>query len=193
MSQKNHWFASSAGLSGILLKFQPWNNVHRLELLEEQLAGVRDLDGVHGGRGLACVTPAAVREQAAGVAHVAGEGIARDHQPLHQEHARSVGNQAVPFHLTQPQASVSAPTLRRLPCQHCARPCGAPVHLVDHHVLQLLIVHWSHEDVCLQALSSYARSDTVLALVIEASLDELLADIRNLATSKTGAIVELAL
>ena len=72
---------------GVLFQLEPWQDVHGLELLEEQLARVRDLDVADGGAGAAVMAPARVGQKAALVAHVYAESVAGDHKPLDQQHA----------------------------------------------------------------------------------------------------------
>ena len=67
-----------------------------------------------------------------------------------------------------------------LPCRgHCPHLCGLPgqdharaacagMHLVEDHVLQLLVVHWPHEDEGLQGLPGAATCQHVLPAVAEA-------------------------
>ena len=69
-----------------LLQFESWNNIHRLQLLEEKLAGIGDFDRGDVLAGLAGVAPGLVGQQPARVAHVDVEGVAGDHQTLHQQH-----------------------------------------------------------------------------------------------------------
>ena len=110
------------------------------------------------------MAPAAVAQQAARVADVHVERVAADHEPLHQQHAGPVGDQAVALHLAQPQAALAAAPLRRLSGQHGPRTPRPAVHLVQDHVLQLLVVDRAVVDVRLQALASQARGQGVFAL-----------------------------
>lgn len=73
-----------------MFQLEPWQDIHRLELLEEQLARVRDLDVADGGAGAAVIAPARVGQKAACVAHVHAESVAGDHKPLDQQHARPI-------------------------------------------------------------------------------------------------------
>lgn len=75
---------------GVLFQLEPWQDVHGLELLEEQLARVRDLDVADGGAGAAVMAPARVGQKATRVAHVHAESVAGDHKPLDQQHARPI-------------------------------------------------------------------------------------------------------
>ena len=110
------------------------------------------------------MAPAAVAEQAARVAHVHVEGVAADHEPLDEEHAGPVGDEAVALHLAQPQPSLPAPSLGGLPGEDGAGAAGPAVHLVEDHVLELLVVDGAHVDVGLHALARYAGGERVLAL-----------------------------
>ena len=69
-----------------LLQFESWNNIHRLQLLEEKLAGIGDFDGGYVLAGLTGMAPGLIGQQPARVAHVDVEGVAGDHQTLHQQH-----------------------------------------------------------------------------------------------------------
>ena len=69
------------------------------------------------------------------------------HQPLRQKHRGAVANQAIPFHLAKTEAAISRPTLSWLPCEQRSGSTRTRVHLVHHHVLQLLVVDRPKEDV----------------------------------------------
>lgn len=60
-------------------------------------------------------SPPGVSQQATLATHVHLKRIAGDHEALQQQHAGSVADQAVAFHLPQTQASISRATFRRLP------------------------------------------------------------------------------
>ena len=96
------------------------------------------------------MTPAAVGEETTGVANINIEGVTGDHESLHQEHAGTVSNKTISLHLTQPQSSVPAPALSGLPGEHRPWSSAATVHLVQHHVLQLLVIHRALVDVRLE-------------------------------------------
>lgn len=53
----------------------------------------------------------------------------------------SVSDETVALHLPEAQAAVPRAALGRLPREHGPRPARARVHLVLHHVLQLLVVN----------------------------------------------------
>ena len=58
--------------------------------------------------------------------------------------------EAVSLHLAQPESAVPAPALSGLPGEHRPGSGAAPVHLVQHHVLQLLVIHRALVDVRLE-------------------------------------------
>ena len=58
-------FGVSILVAGNLFQRQPWHNVHRLKLLEEQLAGVRNLERRDVLRGHAHVAPGFVTQDSA--------------------------------------------------------------------------------------------------------------------------------
>lgn len=60
-------------------------------------------------------SPPGVPQQATLSTHVHFKRIAGDHEALQQQHAGSVADQAVAFHLAQTQASISRATFCRLP------------------------------------------------------------------------------
>ncbi len=94
--------------------------------------------------------PPGVPDQAAPVADVDLEGVRGGHEPLLQQHGGPVGDQAVSLHLPEPQSALPGAALRRLAGEHRAGPARTPVHLVHHHVLQLLVVHGAVVDVRLE-------------------------------------------
>ena len=69
----------------------------------------------------------------------------------------AVTNQTVPLHLPESQAAVPGPALCGLPCKHGAWTLGTGMHLVQHHVLQLLVVDGPKEDVGTQRFSEENR------------------------------------
>ena len=81
------------------------------------------------------------------------------HPPPHTEHTAkhtpgSISNEAVSLHLAQPQPTVPGSPLGGLAREDRARPFGPGVHLVHHHVLQLLVVDGPKVDVRFQRLSA---------------------------------------
>ena len=54
---------------------------------------------------------------------------------------------------TEAQAAVSAAAFGRLAREHDPLPCRPRMHLVHHHVLQLLVVHRTHEHEGLERLA----------------------------------------
>ena len=62
----------------------------------------------------------------------------------------NVTYETVPLHLAKPEPAVPTTTLSGLPSKHTPGPRAAAVHFVKHHVLQLLVIHRAHVDVCLQ-------------------------------------------
>mmetsp|Transcript_6146 Transcript_6146/g.17625 ORF Transcript_6146/g.17625 Transcript_6146/m.17625 type:complete len:202 (-) Transcript_6146:960-1565(-) len=159
------------------------SDVHGLQFLEQQLARVRQLHSRHVIRGFggwahglsARLVP--VPQQPAVLADMHLKGVGGDHQPLQQQHASTVPDEAVSLHLTKTQAALPGAPLRGLPSQHHPWAAGARVNLVQHHVLQLLVVHGPHEHVSLQRLPSDAGSEEVLAAVAEAAGHQVRGDV----------------
>lgn len=63
-------------------ELQPWEDVHGHQLLEQQLARVRNAQGCDGTRRAAVVAPVRVGQEAARSADVHFAGIAGQHQSL---------------------------------------------------------------------------------------------------------------
>ena len=112
----------------------------------------------------AVVAPSLVPEQSALVADVDVEGVGRDHEPFDEQHARAVRDQTIALHLSESEASFARSALRRLPGQDSAGTSGSAVHLVQDHVLELLVVDGAVVDVGLQGLAGYARGQHILPL-----------------------------
>lgn len=89
-------------------------------------------------------------QQPAPVTHVHVEGVRRDHEPLLQQHAGPVRNETVSLHLAQTEATLAGTSLGRLAGEDGAGSAGTTVHLVQHHVLQLLVVDGTVVDVGLK-------------------------------------------
>mmetsp|Transcript_40875 Transcript_40875/g.128065 ORF Transcript_40875/g.128065 Transcript_40875/m.128065 type:complete len:675 (-) Transcript_40875:1998-4022(-) len=153
---------------------EPRDDVHALELLEKQLAGVGQADICDGLVRAAVLTPSWPLQEPALLAHRRGELIAAQHEALHDEVRRAVADEAIALHLAEAQAAVAAAALRGLPRENGARAPRARVHLVHYHVLELLVEHRAHEDVAADLLPRRAAREDVLAVVAEAVPHELL-------------------
>ncbi len=128
-------------------KLETGNYVHGLELLEEKLACIGDLDVCHILTAFAILAPPLIaqqptalskpaasisitplrnesresREQRRGyLADVDLESVGGKHETFHEEHRGTIADQAVPFHLTQAQPTISRSTFCWLPCKHCS-------------------------------------------------------------------------
>ena len=112
----------------------------------------------------AVVAPPLVAEQSALVADVDVEGVGGDHETLDEQHARAVSDQTIALHLSESKTTLTGSTLRWLTGQNGAGSSGSSVHLVQDHVLQLLVVNGAVVDVRLQRLAGNARGQHILAL-----------------------------
>eukprot|EP00968_Pinguiococcus_pyrenoidosus_P008709 scaffold641_cov237-Pinguiococcus_pyrenoidosus.AAC.17 len=120
------------------------------------------------------LAPSRAAEDAASLTYRCREGVAAEHQPLHDEIARSVANEAVPLHLSQTEPAIPAAALGGLAREHRARSAGPGVHLVHDHVLELLVENRPHEDVGADLLARGPAGEDVLPVVVEAMAHELL-------------------
>lgn len=93
---------------------QPWDHVHRHELLEEQLRRIRNRQLCHLLRALAIRAPAVVSHEPALLAGVHLELVRRDHQSFEQKLCRAITNETIALHLSETQATLARPTLRGL-------------------------------------------------------------------------------
>ena len=96
------------------------------------------------------------------------------------------------LHLTQPQSSIPGSSLCGLSGEYCSRSPGPGVHLVEHHVFELLVEHRSHVDVRLDGLSRDARSQHVLAVVRVARAEKYLTARVHAVARKGRAVLQLA-
>lgn len=80
-----------------VLELQPWNDVHRLQFLEQQLASVRNLHLGHTLGTLAVLAPSGVSQQSTLFTHMDLKDIRRDHQTLQQQHTGTVTDQTIYF------------------------------------------------------------------------------------------------
>ena len=71
--------------------------------------------------------------------------ITWDHQSLQQEHAGPIPDGAVPLHLFERKPSLSGTTLCWLTSEHGMGTLWSGVHLVEHHVFQLLVIDGAKE------------------------------------------------
>lgn len=76
-------------------------NKHRLQLLKQQFARVRDFNLRQCVRTFTVLAPAGKTDKSALGAHFHGKLIARNHQTLHQQHRRAISDQTIALHLPQ--------------------------------------------------------------------------------------------
>lgn len=101
---------------------------HRLQLLQQQLVGIRDLYRTEArGVPTAPARPDTLlrihnRYQTAVLAGPATEEVAALHEPLLCELRDAVRNHAIPLHLTKAEATFACAPLSRLPSEHHERP-----------------------------------------------------------------------
>eukprot|EP00123_Amoebidium_parasiticum_P018025 comp24071_c0_seq1/m.43308 comp24071_c0_seq1/g.43308 ORF comp24071_c0_seq1/g.43308 comp24071_c0_seq1/m.43308 type:complete len:370 (+) comp24071_c0_seq1:731-1840(+) len=126
-------------------------NLHGHKLLEQKLAGVRNLDQRH----LRLVLAAAALEclcrevcngnETTQVAHVHTVLVTAQEHALLEEVGRTVGDHAIALHLTEAQTTLTRTTLGRLTGQVLCGAACSRVDLVVHHVLQALVVRQGQE------------------------------------------------
>ena len=71
----------------VISQLKPGSNIHRLQFLKQQLAGVRNPDRRHRSAGSTVVTHSEIPDQSAVIADVYLESVTRYHQTLHYKHA----------------------------------------------------------------------------------------------------------
>ena len=118
--------------------------------------------------------------------------IRRNHQPLEEQLACSVGNETITFHFTETQTSVARATLCGLAGEHCARAACTGMHLVLDHVLELLVVDGACEDVEGERFAGDTGGEVFLATVAEAVLDEGARGFFDGGAAEAGAVAVVA-
>jgi hypothetical protein len=84
------------------------------------------------------------------------EWVRRYEQPLQQQVRGPVGEEAIPFHLTQPLSTITGSSLYGLPRQGLVGSPPSSVYLIRNHMLQPLIEDGPLEDIALHILPCYA-------------------------------------
>lgn len=111
-------------------------NTHGLQLLEEQFARIRDLNGTELGGILASTAhPDTIhgicnRKEAALPTHKAAKAVTTLHEALLRELGDSVGGYRISLHLTEAQTAFTCAPLCGLTCEHHKRARGTAVELV---------------------------------------------------------------
>mmetsp|Transcript_29041 Transcript_29041/g.100264 ORF Transcript_29041/g.100264 Transcript_29041/m.100264 type:complete len:220 (-) Transcript_29041:1000-1659(-) len=156
-------------------------DAHGHQFLEEELAGVRDVDADNlRADALAVLVGAPVgglplvgaRDEAARGADVDRVWIRIDEHPVAQEVGHAVRDEAVALHLAHAQAAVARPTLHGLARQHRHGPARPCVDLVVDQVLEALVERGPEEDLCSEGSSRVARVHDLVAVALEAKVVE---------------------
>ena len=81
----------------------------------------------------------------------------------------------ISLHLAKTETAIAAAPFGRLPRQDNAGATCTGVNLIEHHVLELLVVHRAHEHVARERLARDATREVVAPVVLETLLDQQLA------------------
>lgn len=124
-----------------VLGIDPCLNAHRLQLLQQEFRGVRNLNladlcrATHAHRASALVRhllQVRMRRQTAPLTDVNAILIRIHKEAIAHKVGTTVRDQTITFHLSHPQSSIARATFQRLPCQHCHWTTSARVHFVIH-------------------------------------------------------------
>lgn len=74
-------------------------------------------------------------------------------------------NQTITLHLSESEATISGTSLSGLAGEDSSWTSGSCVHLVHHHMLELLVVHRTKKDVRREGFPSGAAVQNVLTLL----------------------------
>lgn len=181
--------ASLAGAREGIIELDPGRDVHAKQLLEQQLRSIWNGHPHHIATGLTSLAPFMLTHEPALLANIDFVRIAAQHEPFDQELRRAIGDETVTLHLSETQTASSGSSLCRLSRQDRSRSCGTRMHLILHHVLQLLVVDWTKENVSWQRLAGDATGDIILSGVGVASLDEQIAHIFDSAPAERSAVL----
>ena len=83
-----------------VLQPQSWGNVHALQFLEQQLAGVGELNTAHFLATTARLTVVLIAQQTAALAHIRLEAVTRNHEALHNQVRSAISDETVSLHLS---------------------------------------------------------------------------------------------
>mmetsp|Transcript_16479 Transcript_16479/g.64296 ORF Transcript_16479/g.64296 Transcript_16479/m.64296 type:complete len:1268 (+) Transcript_16479:614-4417(+) len=153
-------------------------DLHGHQLLEEELAGVGDVDL----RDVRVVVAALALEllllevgdgeEATVVADVDAVGVGLREEALLEELRGAVGDDAIALHLSEAEAAVARPALHGLAREVLQGAARARVDLVVHHVLEALIVGGPDEEVRLQLPAGVAVVEHFVAVALVAAVVE---------------------
>ena len=139
---------------------QPRRNIHRNQLLEQQLARIRNLHISKICSIIACSTSMYVHRviirsyETTLLARIDTIFIRYIEQTLLGKSRRTVCHRGIPFHLTKAEPTIARSTFRGLPRQIHHRTNRTTVLLICHHMLQALIKYWSCKHAALVLLTS---------------------------------------
>ena len=184
-------------------------DLHGHQLLQEQLAGVRDPDLAD----ILCrVAPSAMilelfqvrlAEQSTRMADMDSVAVGHIEEPLLQEPSRSMTNHTVSLHFSETKSTIPGSSLSWLSCQDLSRSPPSSIDLVSNHMLQSLIVGGTQEDENVQLLTSEPTVHGFVSMALIPQVMQLLRDELNclalerrsisLITIETGHLAEHAL
>jgi hypothetical protein len=130
--------------------------------LHQQLAGIRylDLSDVSSVLAVMAFKPLFWKisnaHKATLLTNVNAIVVADIEQALFQETSSTMRDHAVTLHFSEPQATITRPSLGRLSSEYLSRPSSSRMNLVLNHVLESLIVSRTEKDHDFQFLATKA-------------------------------------
>lgn len=138
--------------SNLLLDHQPGMNAHRLQLLKEQFARVRNLHLWNLGRVLAPFALIGLHPQvwhhdhATQITNINCVWIRNVIQSFLEELSCTMWNLTITLHFTKSKTTIAGSALCRLVIQVLNGSTSATVNFVIDHVLQPLVIRWTDEN-----------------------------------------------
>src|SRR2546426_431912 len=165
--------------SSHVLQLQTHDDPQGQEFVEQEFERIRRLDGIDLRRVLADRTsevplPVLDREVTAVrvAAHILDRPVRFVQEAVLDHHGGAMADQAIPFHLAEPQAALAGPSFRRLPREDLHRAARPDVELAGDHVVELLVVDHADENLRGDHAARAAVVPDLLAVRPEAVLHE---------------------
>lgn len=151
--------------------------MHSLELLEEKLAGIRDVDSHDFCTALELSLSATVASilfsalvghclVAASFAYENSVKVRDLEKSFSEELGCSVGDHAVSLHLSESEAAISRSSFSGLLVEILKLSSGPCMDLVSNHVLESLVVSWAEENLGLYSLSCKGIVETLVSVLL---------------------------
>ena len=157
--------------------------MHSLQLLDPQLYGIRDrlvLDARLGRTPLTLIEMILLidcRERTTLGADARCEWVGNIHQPLLGKDGSAVGNETVALHLAYTQTTVARPAFAWLTSERHDGTTPAGMALVNHHVLEALVMGRANEDLHLHHFARLTVVHDLVAVRVQTQIQHVVLEI----------------